>query len=184
MLYTRHVHLIVTTDMHCPALLRPHAVPIVEQRRRPIKGTRRYARVTYPQAAPVTAEVEGAIVCDTTPCYTIVHLICHRTLGVNNVCTQISFLHISARLLSGVYAASTCAAPTGLEAGMTTTCEAAGALDETCAFACDDGYTLSGDATSACTADNGTRASYQGHLPICTGTISLRSTRHRRVGRG
>ena len=75
-----------------------------------------------------------------------------------------------------VFTASTCAAPTGLEAGMTTTCNDAGALDATCAFACDDGYTLSGDATSTCTADNGaTTASYQGHSPICTGTRSLRS---------
>ena len=90
--------------------------------------------------------------------------------------TQLSFLYIPARLLSGVCTGSTCAAPTGLEAGMTTTCNDAGALDATCAFACEDGYTLSGTATSTCTADNGaTTASYQGHLPICTGTISLRS---------
>ena len=58
-------------------------------------------------------------------------------------------------------AAWTCAAPTGLTAGVTTTCKGDGALGTTCVFACEHGYTFSGDAESTCTADSGaTTASY------------------------
>ena len=40
-----------------------------------------------------------------------------------------------------MFAASTCANPTGLAAGVTTTCTNGGALDAQCAFGCEDGYT-------------------------------------------
>lgn len=68
-------------------------------------------------------------------------------------------------------AASTCAKPTALAAGVTTTCTSGGVLDVTaCGFGCGDGYTLSGTTASICLADSGaSTATYQGHSAVtCT----------------
>jgi len=51
------------------------------------------------------------------------------------------------------YPTLTCVAPTGLAAGVTTTCTDGGILDvTTCDFDCAGGYTLSGTTSSTCTA--------------------------------
>ena len=46
LLWPRRVTLLVETDMHCPVLLRPHALPIPEQRLHHIKGTTQHAQVS------------------------------------------------------------------------------------------------------------------------------------------
>ena len=73
--------------------------------------------------------------------------------------------------------AAVCSEPAPLQTGMTTTCKGGEALKTGCEFACEDGYTVSGEASSTCSPDKGkSSASYQGHTIKCAPKKCLEPT--------